>query len=83
MEALTAGLPVIATYESGLPITDRKTGILIDTANVKSIVDAVLELSSDISLRKQLGECAAQMMKEHYTWDIYSKNMLNVYKGNN
>lgn len=79
MEALTAGLPVIATYESGLPITDGETGIVIDTANVASIVDAVLKLSDKPELRKLLGSNAAKMMKNNYTWDVYAKNMLNIY----
>lgn len=80
MEALTAGLPVIATYESGLPITDGETGIVIDTADVKSIVDAVKRMASDKSLRMNLGMKAAEMMKNQYTWDVYANNMCEVYK---
>lgn len=80
MEALTAGLPVIVTYESGLPITDGKTGLLIETANVSAIVDAVKRMASDETLRKTLGLNAAKMMREHYTWDIYAKNMCEIYK---
>ena len=79
MEALTAGLPVIATYESGLPITDGETGLLIETANVLAIVEAVKRMASDENLRKTLGIDAAKMMREHYTWDVYAKNMLNIY----
>ena len=80
MEALTAGLPVIATYESGLPITDGVNGILIDAANVASIVDAVKRMASDKSLRMNLGTKAAEMMKNQYTWDVYANNMCEVYK---
>lgn len=80
MEALTAGLPVIATYESGLPITDGENGVLIETANVASIVDAVKRLAADKSLRMDLGTKAAEMMKNQYTWDVYAKNVCMVYK---
>lgn len=80
MEALTAGLPVIATYESGLPITDGVNGILIDAANVASIVDAVKRMASGKSLRMNLGTKAAEMMKNQYTWDVYANNMCEVYK---
>ena len=41
METLTAGLPVIATYESGLPITDDETGLLIKSADVDAITEAI------------------------------------------
>lgn len=80
MEALTAGLPVIATYESGLPITDGENGVLIDAANVASIVDAVKRLAADKALRMDLGTKAAEMMKNQYTWDVYAKNVCIVYK---
>lgn len=80
MEALTAGLPVIATYESGLPITDGENGVLIESANVASIVDAVKRLAADKSLRMNLGTKAAEMMKKQYTWDVYAKNVCMVYK---
>lgn len=79
MEALTAGLPVIATYESGLPITDGETGLIIKTADVSSIVDAILKLKGNENLRKYLGKNAAQMMKSKYTWDIYARQMCEVY----
>lgn len=82
MEALTAGLPVIATYESGLPITDGETGLLIETANVSAIVEAVKRIASNETLRKELGINAAKMMREHYTWDIYAKNMVDIYNAN-
>lgn len=80
MEALAAGLPVIATYESGLPIVDGENGIVIDTANVASVVYAVKRLASDKKLRQSLGTNAAKMMKEQYTWDIYAKKMCDIYK---
>lgn len=79
MEALTAGLPVIATYESGLPITDGETGLIIKTADVSSIVEAILKLKGDENLRKYLGKNASKMMREKYTWDIYAKHMCEVY----
>ncbi len=79
MEALTAGLPVIATCESGLPITDGKDGLIIKTANVMAIVDAILKLKKDKELRSSLGMSAAKMMKEEYTWDVYAKNMCDIY----
>lgn len=81
MEALTAGLPVIATYESGLPINDGKNGLIIETANVMAIVDAVVKLKNNQLLRTSLGVSAAKMMKEKYTWNIYAKNMCDVYNG--
>ena len=79
MEALAAGLPVVATYESGLPITHEETGLVIETANSQSIVDAVIRLKKDGALRQKIGVAAARMMKANYTWDEYAKNMYQFY----
>ena len=79
MEALAAGLPVVATYESGLPITHEETGLVIETANSQSIVDAIIRLKNDGALRQKIGVSAARMMKANYTWDEYAKNMCQIY----
>ena len=44
MEAMAAGLPVIATVESGLPITNEKNGLVIESKRVDDIVDAILNI---------------------------------------
>ena len=80
MEALAAGLPVIATRESGLPINNGEEGLIIQSRNVDGIVNAILELCSDKSLREKLGRNAAKKIAECYTWDKYSENIVAVYK---
>lgn len=79
MEALAAGLPVISTRESGLPIKQRINGILIESKNADNIVSAILELKSNSMLREQLGNNAANMIKTDYNWDSYAKKVLAVY----
>ena len=79
MEALTAGLPVIATYESGLPITDSETGLIIKSADVDAITEAIKRIASDKALRSKIGTNAAKMMRQKYTWDNYALEMCKLY----
>lgn len=80
MEALAAGLPVIATCESGLPIENGVDGIIIESKSVKAIVDALLSISRDSSLRESLGRNAARKIATNYTWEKYSEVVVSVYE---
>lgn len=80
MEAMAAGLPVIATAESGLPITNGKNGIIVDARCVKQIVDALLRLQESEQLRRQLGQAAAQLIRDNYTWEKYAENVAHIYE---
>lgn len=79
MEAMSAGLPVIATYQSGLPIEDGKTGCVVQMKNSDEIVTAVVKLISDERLREKLGRAAAKLIAENYTWKNYAQNVIKVY----
>lgn len=79
MEALAAGLPVIATRESGLPIEHGQTGFIIPSKNEQSIVDAVVNVIKDSVLRGNIGRNAAKMMTR-YTWDNYAEEVFKLYQ---
>ena len=79
MEAMAAGLPVITTKESGIPIIDNVDGIQLPFKNEKSIVDAIFELNDNIDLRKRLGENAAEKIINNYSWNMYSEQVKNLY----
>lgn len=79
MEALAAGLPVIATKESGFPITNGKNGIIIESKNVQAIVDAIKRVAADKNLREQMGKAAARTIAENYTWEQYAQNVVKIY----
>lgn len=79
MEALAAGLPVIATRESGLPIEHGKTGFIIPSKNEQAIVDAVISVAADSVLRNNIGCNAAEMMIRN-TWNNYAKEVCKLYE---
>lgn len=78
MEALSSGLPVIATFESGLPIIDGHNGLIIKSKNENDIVKAIVRLINDNALRKKIGHNAVEDMKQ-YTWENYASNVVKLY----
>ncbi len=80
MEAMAAGLPVIATKESGLPIRHGENGWLIPAKSREAIAIAIERLSKDQPLRERIGREAAKTISENFTWGHYAKNMLKVYE---
>lgn len=80
MEALTAGLPVVATCQSGLPITDGETGCVVPMKNAPAIADRIEWLMAHPQDRERLGRNAAGMMKTKYTWQNYAENVRSLYQ---
>ena len=80
MEALTAGLPVVATYQSGLPITDGDTGCVVPMKDASAIADKIEWLIAHPEERKRIGVNAAKMMREQYTWEKYAENVKKIYE---
>lgn len=80
MEAMAAGLPVITTWESGLPIEHGKDGLIIPSKQVSAIVDSLEKIASDKTLRERMGKTAADKIATNYTWEMYAENVLGIYK---
>lgn len=80
MEALAAGLPVVATYQSGLPIVDGETGCVVPMKDSRAIADKVEWLCRHDAVRERIGRAAARMIAENYTWEKYSENVKRVYE---
>ena len=66
-EAMSNGLPVIATKVGSIPfiLEERETAILIDSKNVTQIKDAIIKLITNESLRKRLILNSHMLALEH------------------
>lgn len=80
MEAMAAGLPVIATKESGFPIISGQNGVIVQSKCSDSIVDALIALKNDKSMREKIGVEAAQDIKANYTWEKYAEKIVSIYE---
>lgn len=77
MEAMVAGLPVIATPVGGIPdfLKDGETGLFCEVGNPKSIAQKVSKLMKDAESRDYIIRTAKQMVIERYDWGFIANRM--------
>jgi glycosyltransferase involved in cell wall biosynthesis len=61
-------------------IENGKEGILIPTEDPEALAQAVIKLLEDRKLRVKLGLNAYKKVKEKYSIEVYTKNILDLYK---
>jgi|TARA_R110000850_G_scaffold137248_4_gene258492 glycosyltransferase involved in cell wall biosynthesis len=66
LEAIAAGLPVIASNTGGIPdiIEHEKTGLLIEPGNAKELASAIERIVSDAELRNRLQTEAKEKLSQ-------------------
>ncbi len=81
LEAMSLGKPVIATRLAGIPeqVDDGVTGLLVDSADVGQLAQAVGRLAGDDAGRRAMGEAARQRFGERFACDIAMDNYLRLY----
>ena len=67
VEAMIAGLPIIASEFRSLPelVEHEVNGLLVDPMNVKSLVDAISKIADDQHLRKAMADKGRQMAERY------------------
>jgi len=80
LEAMAAGLPVVATNHAGIPeaITDRVNGRLVAEQDVAAMAGVLLELSGDSGERDRLGRAASKTIEERHGPDRARRTLLNL-----
>lgn len=88
VEAMSAGLPVVATAWGGLKDTviDEQTGFLCDTwvtdygirFDMPRVVNSLRYLMEESILRKELAARAVQHARKYYAWPVYSASLLQL-----
>jgi glycosyltransferase involved in cell wall biosynthesis len=70
LEAMSTGLPCIATAVGGIPewIVHGQNGILVHPYNPQAIADAILSLSQDGKERSRLGGNALETIRKRGDW---------------
>jgi glycosyltransferase involved in cell wall biosynthesis len=68
LEAMCAGLPVVATATGGVPeqVADGLTGILVPARNPKALSEAVLALAHDRERRQAMGRAGRERVEREF-----------------
>ncbi len=82
LEALAAGLPVIATRVGGTPevVDDGETGMLVDAGDSSAVARASLALASDAARAAAMGRRAAQAARERFSIAAMVEATSRVYE---
>ena len=81
MEAMAAGLPVVASAVGGLLdlIEHGRTGLLIEPGNPTALADALRRLLTNQAAAAQIGEQARAQVHQRYSFDRMVKAFEDLY----
>jgi L-malate glycosyltransferase len=83
LEAMQAGLPVIASAVGGLPeqLTHLETGVLVAPEQPAELASWILRLHEDPGLRERLGRAAAERVRTSFTLPLQVDGLHRAYLG--
>lgn len=81
LEAMAAGLPVVATRVGGTPeiLTDGLTGLLVPARSPATVARALRRLAGDPAQRRALGSAARLAVERSFTIDRMVEDYAQVY----
>jgi glycosyltransferase involved in cell wall biosynthesis len=83
LEAMSAGLPVVATGVGGIPeiVEDGVTGCLVQSPpSAERVADALLPVLADAELRRRLGESGRERFRRDFTAEAWARRMRSLYE---
>ena len=82
LEAMAAGLPVIATRVGGIPeqVDDGATGYLVEPDDVVGLAEAIGKLASDPARREAFGRAGAEKLEREFGSAGVASRLLDLYE---
>lgn len=81
VEALSFGLPVIASRIGGLPeiVCDQDCGLLVDPGNPSALVDSLVSFLASGSVVLSMRQAARRRFVEHYSEQRNYELLMGIY----
>ncbi len=79
LEAMASGLPVIATTNSGAIIRDGIDGYVVPIRNIEAIMEKILLLYQNPSLRGEIGR-QARLSAQANSWQAYERRLSQMIR---
>jgi glycosyltransferase involved in cell wall biosynthesis len=82
MEAMSYGVPVVATPVNGVPemVQDGETGFLVPVGDVEALADRLERLLHDPLLREQMGRAGRRRAETQFAPERFQREMLAIYR---
>lgn len=82
LEAMAAGVPVVATRVGGVPeiASDGRNALLVDARNAESMAAALQRILEDADLRERLKQDARRLVEAEYSPDAYRRALVGIYE---
>lgn len=82
LEAMSAGLPIIATDVGGNReiIKNGRSGILVKSNSSEELAKAIISLMKDRKLREKIGLTAKQQFEKYYSMEKMIVEMTEIYR---
>ncbi len=82
LEAMAAGLPVVATRVGGTPevVADGKTGMLVPAREPAQVAAALASLADTPGVRRAYGEAGRARVEHHFSLEAMTQAYLQVYR---
>jgi alpha-maltose-1-phosphate synthase len=77
------GKPVVVTNVGGLPevVEHRGSGMVIEPGRPDQLAEAILELLTDVAMRKRLGAGARRIAETRLSWKTIAAQTAHMYAG--
>jgi glycosyltransferase involved in cell wall biosynthesis len=81
LEAMAAGLPVVATSVggNGEVVKDGETGLLVPSGDAGALAAAIEQLATDAALRLRMAEASSRRVSEHFNIDRTVASIEKIY----
>jgi glycosyltransferase involved in cell wall biosynthesis len=80
LEAMAAGLPIVATSNSAGPVRHGIDGLIVPTRDSNALATAIQKLFADPELRREMGANARARIVKGYTWQHYRHRIAALYE---
>jgi glycosyltransferase involved in cell wall biosynthesis len=82
LEAMAAGVPVVATRVGGIPemVTDNESALLVKPGDVSAMTDAIARLLEDSQLAARLTERSRELIRDRHAPDARMRRLVDIYR---
>jgi len=82
IEAMAAGLPMVATRVTGTRevVRDGDTGLLVDVGDASALADALARLIDDATLRARMGARGREVVHAEYDEALIVRRLERIYR---